>query len=334
MVSGYNDTVVSITPTQVVVLPPAVTGQTNNIQVESGQTYHFTLHAMRTFMIESNHDLSGSKIVSSKPLSVISGHQCGNVPKSKGYCDHMAQQIPPIITWGTKHLSLPLAKRRSGSFYKILAAETNTTVNITCGNMTIAGNNSITDTVMYSLELGSGEYANHVTAANKWCSFVSDKGILVTQFSEGGQDEGLGDPMSMTLTPLEQFTNVTSVIVPSSPFKSSTGETIENLLHIFILADIEHVNVTIDNKTIPPSKWIPIYNEDKLIGHALSISDLSSNAHIIATSHSTPLTALSYGFTSDHDAFGYPINGALDPINCKRHIICLCIIMQLCLLRQ
>ena len=90
MVSGYNDTVVSITPTQVVVLPPAVTGQTNNIHVESGQTYHFTLHATQTFMIESNHDLSGSKILSSKPLSVISGHQCGNVPQSKGYFDHMA----------------------------------------------------------------------------------------------------------------------------------------------------------------------------------------------------------------------------------------------------
>ena len=43
-------------------------------------------------------DLTGTLVRSNKPVVVISGHECGQVPPDEIACDHMATQIPPHTT--------------------------------------------------------------------------------------------------------------------------------------------------------------------------------------------------------------------------------------------
>ena len=58
--------------------------------------------------IESDNDLTGTRITSSKPLSVFSGSDCVSVPQNIGHCNHLVEQVPLTVTWGLNsswHLS-------------------------------------------------------------------------------------------------------------------------------------------------------------------------------------------------------------------------------------
>ena len=84
LVACHNDTNVTITPTQSVVLPVnAQDPDSDNITVAAGSSHTLVLHSLQTLLIVVTGnilDLSGTKIVSIKPLTVISGHECGNLP--------------------------------------------------------------------------------------------------------------------------------------------------------------------------------------------------------------------------------------------------------------
>ena len=79
----HNDSNVMIIPTQSVVLPvDAQDPDSNNITVATGSSHTLVLHSPQTLLIaitSNNLDLAGTKIVSTKPLTVISGHECGNL---------------------------------------------------------------------------------------------------------------------------------------------------------------------------------------------------------------------------------------------------------------
>ncbi len=51
------------------------------------------------------HDISGTIIHADKPIWVLSGTACANVPfESLGYCNHLQEQMIPIEYWGTKYV--------------------------------------------------------------------------------------------------------------------------------------------------------------------------------------------------------------------------------------
>ena len=93
-------------------------------------TLSVTLDRLQTFQIGHNKDMTGTRIFSTKPISVLSGNECANVPKEKGYCDHLVEHIPPVNTWGQRFITAPLAGRHGGDFFRILAANRSTDVRI------------------------------------------------------------------------------------------------------------------------------------------------------------------------------------------------------------
>ena len=52
---------------------------------------------LETYQIESDNDLTGTRLTSSKPLSVFSGSDCAEVPHNRRLCDHLAEQVPPPL---------------------------------------------------------------------------------------------------------------------------------------------------------------------------------------------------------------------------------------------
>ncbi len=63
-----------------------------------------TLNSIETYQIESDTDLTRTRITSSKPLSAFSGSDCAEIPQGIRYCDHLVEQVPPTVTWGLKFL--------------------------------------------------------------------------------------------------------------------------------------------------------------------------------------------------------------------------------------
>ncbi len=81
-----------------------------------------TLNSMKIYQIESDNDLTGTRITSSKPLSVFSGSECARVPTDIPYCDHVVEQVPPTVTWRSKFLVASLEGRSSGERIRVLIA--------------------------------------------------------------------------------------------------------------------------------------------------------------------------------------------------------------------
>ena len=83
-----------------------------------------TLNSVETYLIASDtDDLTGTRITSSKPLSVFSGSDCANVPQGIEFCDHLVEQVPPTVTWGSKFLVASLEGRSSGQRIRVLSTE-------------------------------------------------------------------------------------------------------------------------------------------------------------------------------------------------------------------
>ena len=61
---------------------------------------NFAISKQGTYLIRSSNDLSGTRIVSDKPISVFTGRECTNVPVDVCCCDHLTEQVPPTVTWG------------------------------------------------------------------------------------------------------------------------------------------------------------------------------------------------------------------------------------------
>ena len=148
------------------------------------------------------NDLTGTSIVSNKPLTVISGHECGNVPDNVQYCEHLTEQIPPTVNWGQQFLLTPYSGRPV-QYYKVMAAEDETTYNLTCGR---------DNTTTYYLQT-SGSYYTHSTGSNIYCCISSDKPILVTQLGPGYKLGDTGDPVISIIPSIDQYSKKLSLFL-------------------------------------------------------------------------------------------------------------------------
>ena len=212
IVTTEDDTTLQITLTQNVDLfADDLKDQVPKGEIEAGQPVTINIaKRIQTLYLGSDEDLSGSRVVSDKPIAFFSGHECGTVPSNISYCDHMNEQIPPTATWGKQFITAPLANRRSGDTFKIVASRDNTNVQIGCTN----------DESM-SISLDKGEMSQFVISSDSSCYFMSSQPILLVQFSMSSTLDGvfLSDPFMIVVPPVEQYRSRYN----THSFRSSVG---------------------------------------------------------------------------------------------------------------
>ena len=171
LVGNFNGTTVSITPTQNVSLPQNTQENSSLIHIAVGSSHQVTLDALQTLLITSLSDLTGTRIVSSRPLTVITGHQCAQVPATQAFCEPLFVHIPPTVQWGQEFFLGPFAGRNSTLFYKLVTSK-NLTITYRCGNsssqvavITGAGNSSF-------LELPSNSFCYLTATSPNICSAI------------------------------------------------------------------------------------------------------------------------------------------------------------------
>ena len=198
LVGTADHTTVTITPSQDIVIPEDVQNFTSpDVTLQAGSSRTITLNRLQTFMFEvKDIDLTGSKIVSNKPLTVVSGHECSYVPSDKQSCDAISVQVPPTATWGTKFLLTPHGGRTGGQYYKMVAAESNTTITHNCNNGIPVSNLLVTEGASLAFFTPSGTY----------CYAESDKPIFTAIFGTGGSlNGGVGDPVMSLVPSLDSY---------------------------------------------------------------------------------------------------------------------------------
>lgn len=283
LVGCEDDTRVKITPTQSISLPMDIQQPSIDVAVETGtESHELIINKMQTFLVLSVDDLTGSRIVSDKPLTVISGHECANIPLSAAGCEPLAVQIPPVNTWGTKFLLAPFAGRDGPQAFKAVTSKSNTSFIYTCDSDSKLSPNA------KSLLFFSAAY----------CFLESTDPTFLTELSFGGSIDRKGDPTISIISPIDQYINAVDFIsLATNAFSSN---------YISVTVAAEHYspdNILLNGQPID-CEWKEIRGVDNnIVGYGCnkSISSHSSNPTkhtILHSSENGRLSVLIYGFNN------------------------------------
>ncbi|XP_007443211.2 IgGFc-binding protein-like [Python bivittatus] len=77
----------------------------NGESYAAGSTLTVYLGAFQVLQLQSPDDLSGTRVQSSAPVAVLSGHVC---VQRNYYCDHVAEQLLPVSKWGMTFIVPPV----------------------------------------------------------------------------------------------------------------------------------------------------------------------------------------------------------------------------------
>ena len=261
-------------------------------KLRSGKKRSYVINRLQTVYVSAYLiDLTGSKVIADKPLSIISGHECAFVPYNIGACDHLVEQVLPTALWGTTYFIAPLAIRKSYTL-KIVAANDETKVQIVCnGNET-------------NLVIDDGEHVEQVYRNQEYCAVYSNKKISVVQLSHGTGEDNVGDPM-MTLVPeVNDYSNK----IFSSTSHDATFTSHSQFLNIIVMPEYYQpqlitVNAGSMNETLESYNWVPITVNNTIEAYASQIY-LNFSEGIFQVTHfnnSALMSAIHYGFLINED---------------------------------
>ena len=266
MVAAYNGTTIQITPSAAL-----TSGQ------PAGVPFSVTLNAGQVYQIQSNADLTGTRVTSSgitcKKFAVFGGNVCSGVACGC-CCDHLVEQMYPTETWGKRVVAPPLATRAS-STYRVLASTNGT-------QFTINGGAPIT--------LNAGQFWQGNLGGAPY--FDANLPISVMQYSQSAQCDGTSsDPFMILMSPVEQtLTNVR--------FNAFTSSVINSYYLNVVTKSNSTSTVSLDGNNISafffPVPSNPLYSYAQLSitqGNHTLLSDSGFNAYV-------------YGYGS-YESFGY-----------------------------
>jgi len=153
-----------------------------NLMLNRGETFQF-----RSDLQSSGFDVTGTFIQSSRPVAVIAGNGCADVPVGVAACDILSEMMLPIRTlFGQEFYTTPLGTE--GNYVvRVLAAEDETAVTVDDGVMP----------QMFTLNGGQHRELEIGAAAR----ITTSKRASVAQFAAGSTRAGTGDPFQMTILP-------------------------------------------------------------------------------------------------------------------------------------
>ena len=288
-----NNTMITLTVTQYVSI-----GVSDTVTyLIPGREYSFVVNRLQSVHIGTVEDLSGTKIVADKPVSVFSGHECGNMPHNITACSYFIEQIPPTALWGKVHYTAPLANKTSYTI-KAMAAYNSTTVNIYCNN------------TMESYVINEGEFVNKISQMYEYCAIYSNKELLVVQFSHGGsEDNRYGDPM-MTLVPaINQYLNTFDFSTIRNPLRSHNHYVNIIVKEKYYQPNMIHLTAGGVIRSLATQQWIPIQVNNTIEAYATQVSIPEGVAQVYHTNPAAQMMTFVYGF-SISDGYGH-IGGIL-----------------------
>lgn len=151
-------------------------------------------------------DLTGTTVSANRPVAVIGGHACTNMPCASVACDHLEEQLFPIETWGNNYLVSGLRERGAAepSVVRILSRTAANALTFT-GIATPAG----------CAMLNAGQFCEFEAVPDFQVRGTAS--LLIAQFMVGqGRFNGVGDPAMVLEVPTQQFRSDYVFNVPAS----------------------------------------------------------------------------------------------------------------------
>lgn len=290
IVTTEDNTELEVTLTQDVSVSGAadIRTQIGSDLICAGETVTFTLPTrMQTLYFSSTDDLTGSRVVSNKPIAFISGHECGALPNNLFYCDQLMEQFPPTSTWGKTFIVASLATRTRFDSFRVLASRDNTEVTQIC---------QMSESQSYSLN--ASEFREFDINANDACYFEANEPVLLVQFSVASRVDDVfdSDPFMVIIPPIEQYRSSYNIRTfnTSNTFTPGTDH-----INIFLPGRFDPSGILLDNQPLETQNIISVPcpgQDEEICAYTLQL-EISPTSHVL--SHTDPnavLNAVVYWF--------------------------------------
>ena len=307
IVGNRNDTELYITPTVNVNLPRDLQDpDSEEILIKAGETFRATLHTMQTLLLRNRTNITGTRVVSNRPISLISGHSAGTLTANSR--EPISQQLLPTALWGNYFLLVPFVPEDIGQYFRVLASSNETELTYYCSNK--QGSNVS--------NISPGEAYMFYVPPQVQCYLEAENPVSITQYPDTSIDRET-DVTMITVASMNLYSN--QLII--SPLRS-TNDGSQLSHYVSIAVPIEHFNerqILYNDMPLDTEKWIPIKDSNEIVvGYSYGFEFLPDTleAHHILR-HSDPngrLFAVVYGFASGR-AYGYPAGLAFQPESSK-----------------
>ena len=280
LIASEERTTVTITPSQDVEIIKGTT-------TPAGTSLELTLGKGKAVFLSSSEDLTGTRVVSDKPLAFFSGHECGNMPFDLQFCDHMVEQIPPTSTWGTEFYTASFMTRSLDRFRALTSRDDNSISWVCTGENPTSDERSLPT---------AGDFTEFEILANRFCRFTSIYPVLLAQFSIGGAASSMfaADPSMTIIPPAGQYRD-------SYMLNYFSGFRVRNFTNIFLLTTpgITTDGVSLD-KAVINGTWTGISCEEggnEVCAYGIQVEITETETGVVTLAHSNPdakLLGISY----------------------------------------
>jgi len=297
LVGTESLTMVAVTATQVT---DVIINSTAIYRVNINDKQSFVINRLQTVYIRSSEDLTGTRILTDKPVSVFSGHECANIPWNVAACDMIVEQIPPVSLWGRVFYIAPLANRTSYTV-KIIAAHNSTDIQIYCND------------TMESHFLNSSMFVNKTVVGQQYCVIHSSNRVLVVMFGHGQNDDsGHGDPFMMLVPAEVQYTNWHTVSTTSNLPARNNHYT--HFVNVIVLAQFYQPRMIYlmtgeVNRSLDTQTWVPVLVNSTTEAFATQLTVSEGISELFHINRSALITTMVYGLVTD-ESYGHP--GSVD----------------------
>ena len=296
-------------------------GETKSVTLNKGDVWMFMADG-------ENADLSGSRIVSSKPVAVISGNQCANIPVENQWCDYIVEMQLPVNLWGIDYHVRQVPERKNASIIRVFASDDNTKIYRNGEEIAmIPKSGGVKNEGFIEMRLSEPEEDEKPEAA----VISGNKPIGVMLFNTGVEEDGYplvdSDPFAELQVPVDLYTKDIIFCVPGT-FGGDVF--IKNYIDLIYECDDEgnapdHMQIAkVENGNVP---WIKLNEEYPgrgdlfkydIYGKKYALKTLRlDTVGVYKIKSETPFAAYSYGY-GWCDSYGYPTAGLyLDSDNDK-----------------
>ncbi len=289
--------------------------------------YTITLNEGEAFVFQTTgesqeqlFDITGTEIVATKPIGVISYHVRSIMPIAAGLTsrDHLLTMPPPVHAWGKEYITGELLRNGRGDFFRIVASQDNTVWEVKWYDKQsgeLIGQLS-------GLLKKAGEFFEYMNAwqpgqlesIRGFSVWKADKPVLVCQYSYSAAWDAATDfdPFYYWVVPVEQYTKGTVFQTPSN--RAFT----KNYFNILAIGDPDDPEqkklktIKLDGQYV----WqkVPSFLSQRIPGTNVYYAVLNVNPGPHRIEGETPFGGYIYGFAT-WESYGWPAATAVNKID-------------------
>ncbi|XP_066465360.1 IgGFc-binding protein-like [Eleutherodactylus coqui] len=206
--------------------------QVDGKRYAANSVFKVTLPAFQGIQMLSADNLSGSQVLSTKPVALLCGHTCA---QKNTQCNHVYEQLLPVSRWAANYLVVPLSFQQNTDLVYIIAA----------GKTEV---NYFLDTMHKKENMVAGQVLE-IELPNKPLRIEASDGVQVIYFNTGGRSKEFAyNPFLMNIMGIADY---------CSSYYLYGQRGIENYA-IIIAETSSTADISFDGRPLYKPKWTTI----------------------------------------------------------------------------